>query len=97
MKNILTIDLEDWHSLVQRRLTGILPFPSKNVFRQVDSLLSILDQHQTKATFFVLGTLAESHPALVKQIAEQGHEIASHGYSHLPIYKLSPKRIQRGN
>ncbi len=91
MSNIITIDLEDWHSLVQRRLTGILPFPSKNVFRQVDSLLSILDQQQTKATFFVLGTLAESHPALVKQIAEQGHEIASHGYSHLPIFKLSPK------
>jgi len=94
MINIITIDLEDWHSLTQRRLTGILPPPSKNVFRQVDRLLNILDHHQTKATFFVLGTLAESHPDLVKQIAAQGHEIASHGYSHLPIYKLSPEEFR---
>ena len=92
--NILTIDLEDWHSLVHRRLTGVLPPPSKNVFRQVDRVLHILDQHQTKATFFVLGTLAESHPRLVKQIAEQGHEIASHGYSHLPVHKLSPEQFK---
>jgi polysaccharide deacetylase family protein (PEP-CTERM system associated) len=94
MSNIITIDLEDWHSLVRRRPNGILPLPSKNVFRQVDGLLSILDQQQTKATFFVLGTLAESHPVLVKQIAEQGHEIASHGYSHIPVFKLSPKEFR---
>ena len=92
--NILTIDLEDWHSLVHRRSTGVLPPPSTNVFRQVDRVLHVLDQHQTKATFFVLGTLAECYPSLVKQIAEQGHEIASHGYSHLPVYKLSPEEFR---
>jgi polysaccharide deacetylase family protein (PEP-CTERM system associated) len=94
MRNIITIDLEDWHSLVHRRLTGVLSPPSENVFRQVVRLLQVLDQHQTKATFFVLGTLAESHPGIVKQVAEQGHEIASHGYSHLPIFKLSPKEFR---
>jgi polysaccharide deacetylase family protein (PEP-CTERM system associated) len=93
MRNIITIDLEDWHSLVHRRLTGVLPPPSINVFRQVDRVLQVLGQHQTKATFFVLGTLAENHPELVKKVAEQGHEIASHGYSHLPISKLSPNEF----
>jgi polysaccharide deacetylase family protein (PEP-CTERM system associated) len=92
--NIITIDLEDWHSLTHRRLTGILLPPSPHVFRQVDRLLNILDQHQTKATFFVLGTLAESHPEIVKRLAAQGHEIASHGYSHLPIHKLSPQEFR---
>lgn len=94
MNNIITIDLEDWHSLFHRRLTGFLSPPSGNVFRQVDCLLNILDQHQTKATFFVLGTVAENHPDLIKHIANQGHEIASHGYSHLPIYKLSPQEFR---
>ena len=89
MDNIITIDLEDWHALAQRWLSGFLPPPSTHVFRQVDLLLDILDQHQTKATFFVLGPIAEIYPGLVKQIADQGHEISSHGYSHVPIYKLS--------
>jgi len=94
MENIITIDLEDWHSLMRGKLTGFFPPPSKNLLRQVDRLLNILDQHQTKATFFVLGILAESHPGLVKQIASQGHEIASHGYSHLPIFKISPEEFR---
>jgi polysaccharide deacetylase family protein (PEP-CTERM system associated) len=94
MNNIITIDLEDWHALSYRRLTGIMPISSKNVFRQVARLLNILEQYQTKATFFVLGSLAESHPDLVKLIAACGHEIASHGYSHQPIYKLSRKEFK---
>ncbi len=94
MDNIITIDLEDWHSLVGGRLTGFFPAPSKNLLPQIDRLLNILDQYQTKATFFVLGTLAESHPGLVKQIAAQGHEIASHGYSHLAIFKVSPEKFR---
>ncbi len=94
MDNIITIDLEDWHSLTRRRVAGFLSPPSKNLLPQVDRLLNILDRRQTKATFFVLGILAESHPGLVKQIAARGHEIASHGYSHLPIFKVSPEEFR---
>jgi polysaccharide deacetylase family protein (PEP-CTERM system associated) len=91
MDNIITIDLEDWHSLIRRRLTAYFPPPSKHLLPQVDRLLNILDQSQTKATFFVLGILAETHPGLVKRIAAHGHEIASHGYAHLPVFKVSPE------
>ena len=45
-------------------------------------LADLLAQHDTKATFFVLGWVAERHPRLVKALADQGHEIASHGYGH---------------
>jgi polysaccharide deacetylase family protein (PEP-CTERM system associated) len=45
-------------------------------------LLELLSRYQTRATFFVLGWVAERHPGLIKQIVECGHEIASHGYGH---------------
>lgn len=89
MTNIITIDLEDWHSLFQKRLIGKLPPPSKNIFRQVDRLLNLLDENDTRATFFVLGVIAENFPELIKRIASRGHEIASHGYSHMPVHRIS--------
>jgi polysaccharide deacetylase family protein (PEP-CTERM system associated) len=94
MENIITFDLEDWHSLVHRRIKGYLPSPSNNIFRQTDRLLQILDEHKTTATFFVLGVVAEQHPLLVKQIISLGHEIASHGYAHVPITKLTPESFR---
>jgi polysaccharide deacetylase family protein (PEP-CTERM system associated) len=51
-----------------------------------ERLLAIFDDHGIKATFFVLGWVAERFPRLVAQIAELGHEIASHGYGHRLIY-----------
>ena len=47
-----------------------------------------------KATFFVLGWVAERFPALVREIAGAGHEIASHGYHHQLIYWLTPSRFR---
>ncbi len=93
MKNILTIDLEDWHSLSCRGITGHLPPISPNLFFQTDRLLGLLEQYQTKATFFILGIVAKQHPSLIKKIADQGHEIASHGFNHKLIYSQSPKEF----
>jgi polysaccharide deacetylase family protein (PEP-CTERM system associated) len=95
MQNILAIDLEDWHSLTERNLTGRLPSPSYRIEQQTEILLNLLASHNTKATFFVLGVLAEHRPDLIKKIASQGHEIASHGYIHLPIYRLSPEDFEQ--
>lgn len=52
-------------------------------------LLELLSEHDARATFFVLGWIAERNPELVKQIAEQGHEIASHGSDHRRVTTLS--------
>src|SRR4051812_21759621 len=60
--NILSIDLEDWHQLVHRRLKGATGPPSRNVDRQLDALLALFDEHRVKATFFALGMLAETRP-----------------------------------
>ncbi|MDP2689565.1 MAG: DUF3473 domain-containing protein, partial [Deltaproteobacteria bacterium] len=52
-------------------------------------ILDLLDGHGVKATFFVLGWVAERHPKLVVEIQRRGHEIACHGYSHRLAYDLS--------
>lgn len=52
------------------------------VEHNVNRILAMLDKHQTKATFFTLGWIAERYPQMVRQIVDEGHELASHGYGH---------------
>ena len=94
VKNLLTIDLENWHQLAYRRITGDTPLPQRHVFRQMDLLLELLDRHKTHATFFVLGSLAEQFPELPRRVASLGHEIASHGYAHLVAHRLTRKEFE---
>ncbi|MHA1224593.1 MAG: polysaccharide deacetylase family protein, partial [Candidatus Heimdallarchaeaceae archaeon] len=53
-----------------------------------------LEEHNIKATFFVLGWIAERVPKLVKEISKRGHEIASHGFGHLLNYNLTRKQLK---
>lgn len=87
--NAFSVDLEDWYQGIE------LPFDSWNehtdrIRKGLDPLLELLEKHNTKATFFTLGWIGEKYPELIKQIAEAGHEMASHGYSHEKVYDLSP-------
>jgi polysaccharide deacetylase family protein (PEP-CTERM system associated) len=92
--NALTIDVEDYF-----QVSALAPhFPRKNwdavpcrVERNVDLILDLLDQRGAKATFFTLGWVAERYPQLVRRIAEGGHEVASHGYSHERASAMTPK------
>lgn len=88
-RNILSIDLEDWNQLAYRRFTGELPpVTTHNLERQLESLLALLDETKTRATFFVLGRTAEDNPGMVKRVTIAGHEIASHGYAHRLVQTL---------
>lgn len=78
----LEIGIESWHKY-ERRIEG-----------SVNKLLELFKNSDTKATFFILGNLAEEFPELVKRIADAGHEIGSHGYSHQFVYKLSPEEFR---
>lgn len=94
MKNALTIDLEPWY--VSEFLVGYLPDEKDDhVEEAVRPLLDLLDNYGTKATFFVLGIVAERYPELVKEIHAKGHEIASHAYSHKTLYELGEARFER--
>ncbi|MFT7461712.1 MAG: polysaccharide deacetylase family protein (PEP-CTERM system associated) [Pseudohongiellaceae bacterium] len=63
--------------------------PSR-VVAVTDRIMAMLDEHNVKATFFVLGLVAERHPELVRRIVSSGHELASHGYSHRMAGDLGP-------
>jgi polysaccharide deacetylase family protein (PEP-CTERM system associated) len=86
----LTIDLEDWHQLIYRRVTGDYLAPTRTVVTATHRLLDALEDSGVRATFFVLGIVAESYPELVREIARRGHEIASHTYSHQVIPSMEP-------
>jgi polysaccharide deacetylase family protein (PEP-CTERM system associated) len=84
----LTVDLEDWHQLLNRRITGSTVPPSRHVVADTHRVLDILDEAGARATFFVVGAVGESNPDLVREVAGRGHEIGSHTYFHEPISRL---------
>ncbi|AKB43078.1 polysaccharide deacetylase family protein [Methanosarcina vacuolata] len=87
MVNALSVDLEFWYTaeLVKKFVPQKI---DDQVVESIEPLLSLMDKYNTKATFFVLGSLAEKYPELIKHIHDKGHEIASHGYSHKTLYDL---------
>jgi polysaccharide deacetylase family protein (PEP-CTERM system associated) len=88
--NVLTFDVEDWHQLVEWKLTGTLPPCSPNVVGLTHDILDALSRRGIRATFFVLGLVARAYPQLVRDIDAAGHEIGSHGWSHKLVYRQTP-------
>ncbi len=91
-----SFDIEDWFQVENLRSK----FPTETwstqelrVKENTERILELLDKHSIKATFFILGNIAERVPELVKQIHRSGHEVASHGYGHILNYKLSKEEL----
>jgi polysaccharide deacetylase family protein (PEP-CTERM system associated) len=89
LTNYLTFDIEDWHQLVEWTLNGSRGQCSPHVIAQTRDILETLAARGIRATFFILGLVAEAHPSLVREIAAAGHEVGSHGWSHELIYRQS--------
>ena len=87
--NALTIDFEDWYQGLEIPHTEWAGYEDR-VVPAGRRLLSILEEAGTRATFFILGYVAEHHPEIVREIAAAGHEIGTHGYSHTFIYRQAP-------
>lgn len=84
-RNAFTIDVEDYFQVsafAPHIPRSEWPVRECRVERNVDCILAMLDDHETKATFFTLGWVAERYPQVVKKIVRNGHELASHGYGH---------------
>ena len=92
MINALTFDIEDYYQV--EAFKEFIPFeewpqyPSR-VVANTKKIVNILDEYDVKATFFMLGWIAERFPDMVKQLSDDGHEIATHGYAHEMVYKQS--------
>ncbi|RKY32709.1 MAG: polysaccharide deacetylase [Candidatus Omnitrophota bacterium] len=95
MKNVLTIDVEGIeHSRFERCAPRVGSFNLDLIDKPLVELLNLLDRFDAKATFFILGEVAESMPELVRLIYSKGHEVASHGYRHHPVYLLKPEEFR---
>jgi polysaccharide deacetylase family protein (PEP-CTERM system associated) len=95
--NAMTVDVEDYFQVqafaenISRERWGSIP---RRVEENVDRLLDLFAGSDVSATFFSLGWIAERHPAMMRRIADAGHEIASHGYDHTMVYELTPERFR---
>ena len=95
--HVLSVDVEEYfqsetfaRAVPRSEWEGI---PSR-VEPSVDLLLERFAEARVRATFFILGWVAERHPGMVRRIAAQGHEIASHGWTHAPILRLDPAQFE---
>lgn len=95
--NALSIDVEDYYQ-VQALSTVCARADwdryASRVERNTDIILEILSDAGMRATFFTLGWIAERHPALVRRIADAGHEIASHGLAHFRVDSQTPSEFR---
>jgi polysaccharide deacetylase family protein (PEP-CTERM system associated) len=93
----MSIDLEDWFCV--HNLSGVIARSDWDgcELRAAEStrrILRLLERHDTRATFFVLGWVAERLPDLVREIEDRGHEIASHGYGHALLTSMTSSEFE---
>jgi len=91
-RNVCTVDLEEWFHICASGLDALRPehwdrLPSR-VELTTRLLLDLLDEANVRATFFVVGWVAERYPQLVATLAAGGHEVGSHSHLHRKVYEL---------
>jgi polysaccharide deacetylase family protein (PEP-CTERM system associated) len=97
MLNALSCDVEDWfqvgafETVIAKSEWDRLPH---RVERNADAVLALFAEAGVKGTFFTLGWVAERYPALLRRIAEAGHEVASHGWDHDRVFTLTPEEFR---
>jgi polysaccharide deacetylase family protein (PEP-CTERM system associated) len=96
--NAMTVDVEDYFQVsafeesIHRKDWNKLPCRVETNTRRI---LELFAEHEVYATFFLLGWVAERYPGLVRQIADLGHEVASHGFSHVRVTQQQPREFSR--
>jgi polysaccharide deacetylase family protein (PEP-CTERM system associated) len=98
MKHILSFDVEEYFQVQAAAEGGVRVEDWSNyacrLAEPIDRILSLLAEHETKATFFVLGWVAANEPEIVQQIAAAGHEVASHGMNHRMLGEMTPEEFR---
>jgi polysaccharide deacetylase family protein (PEP-CTERM system associated) len=93
----MSVDVEDWFQVENLKPVisrGSWETREVRVERNTMRILELLAEHKAQATFFVLGWVAARQPGLIRRIAEEGHEIASHGYGHDLLYTLTTSEFR---
>lgn len=92
MTHALSFDIEDWFHII-----GIPELEDRSkwdtfptiVEERTDFILALLEEYEVKATFFVVGWIAQQYPAIAKKIVNKGHELGTHSFWHRKVYELS--------
>ena len=90
----LTVDVEEgfhglWPSARRTMIRYMHELPEGTFVRPLRSILKLFEEEHVRSTFFVLGNIAEAFPEVVEEIYDYGHEVASHGYFHVDLTKIS--------
>lgn len=97
MLNGLSVDVEDWFQVgAFERVIDRADWDGleRRVERNTDAVLELFAERAVKATFFTLGWVAERQSALIRRIAEAGHEVASHGWDHRRVFTMTPQEFR---
>lgn len=89
LKNILSFDLEDWYAPNDILNISQNEKTVSQIEDAIEPVLDLLEKHNLNATFFVSGHVLETNPDLIKKLYALGHEIASHGFSHVSLDNLT--------
>lgn len=97
IENMMTVDVEDWY-----HICGVKEWIPPETWQALESrvevntsrILNIFRQKKIRATFFILGYIADRYPGLVEKIEKDGHEIATHGYAHNRVYTLTREQFR---
>lgn len=97
-RNVMTVDVEDYF-----QVSAFEPYIDRGAWeskecrveRNVDRILDLFERHRVKATFFTLGWIAERYPDMVRRLVAQGHELASHGWSHVRVTQQGPEEFRQ--
>ncbi len=90
--NVLSFDLEHWYTatLIRDEVSA----PTDRLEESVRVVRELLSAHDTRATFFVVGEVATEYPDVIRELAADGHEIATHGHTHTPLFDLTPNEFE---
>lgn len=95
--NILTFDIEEWFHILDNESTRSIHEWNNyetRIYSNMEKIFSILEETNSKATFFCLGWIAKTYPDIIKKIVSKGYEIGSHSNLHQLVYEQSPKEFK---
>lgn len=92
MINVFTVDLEDWKHIHYLNPEDEVP---DRLEENTGLILDVLQDYDVKATFFIVGEVAEKHPALIRSIIQRGHEIGFHTYHHTPLWNHNREELRK--
>lgn len=97
-RNAMTVDVEDWFQV--QAFADVIPrsaweVKERRVVASTERVLALFAEAGIRATFFTLGWVAERHPGLVRRIVAEGHELASHGHGHAPVFSLGAEGFRQ--